>query len=409
MALTIFINKRAKQNIARRGEKLRKMTFGMVFMLLIVGIIMFASGIRLVEPDYTDYVYIKSDGSIDPPSAPISTVDNITYVLTANISDKGIVIERDGIILDGEGHTVENLETTPPPWSGIYMDNKHNITIRNVVIKGFHWGIYLVNCSYNCIRDCHLNDNQKGVCLFSSHHNVVFKNNIRNSLKGFYLDESHDNSLYYNNVTDNFEQVFIVGEGYINTWHKEYPFGGNYWDDYPEGDSYSGRFQNLTGSDGIGDVPYSIDQYNVDRYPLMAPCSNVQIYVNWTLISPELYISSSEPREQEQVCIRARVILNNSLPKNVVLSYKVNDKNPWNTTMVYSETDGLWIVTIPGQPGNVTVRFKIYIYDHVGGLISSSLFAFDVKDLPIGDLNGDCYVGIDDIVTAAGHFGEECP
>jgi len=34
---------------------------------------------------------------------------------------------------------------------------------------------------------------------------------------------------------------------------------------------YSGPYQNETGSDGIGDTPYVIDENNRDRYPLMAP------------------------------------------------------------------------------------------------------------------------------------------
>jgi len=39
---------------------------------------------------------------------------------------------------------------------------------------------------------------------------------------------------------------------------------------------YNGAFQNVTGSDGIGDTPYVIDADNVDNYPLMSP------YEYWT-------------------------------------------------------------------------------------------------------------------------------
>lgn len=47
-------------------------------------------------------VYIRSDGTIDPPSTPIVTVDNVTYTLIANVSGP-IVIERSHITLDGAG------------------------------------------------------------------------------------------------------------------------------------------------------------------------------------------------------------------------------------------------------------------------------------------------------------------
>ncbi|MDH7563800.1 MAG: hypothetical protein QHH24_02810 [Candidatus Bathyarchaeota archaeon] len=44
-------------------------------------------------------IYIRSDGSIDPPNAPVSTEDNITYTLTDNVCEP-IVIERSYIAFD---------------------------------------------------------------------------------------------------------------------------------------------------------------------------------------------------------------------------------------------------------------------------------------------------------------------
>ena len=43
-------------------------------------------------------IYIKADGSIDPPTAPITTGDNITYTFADNIFDE-IVVERSNIII----------------------------------------------------------------------------------------------------------------------------------------------------------------------------------------------------------------------------------------------------------------------------------------------------------------------
>ncbi len=47
------------------------------------------------------FIYIRADGSIDPPTAPISTVDNITYTFTGDMFSDSIVIERDNIIVEG--------------------------------------------------------------------------------------------------------------------------------------------------------------------------------------------------------------------------------------------------------------------------------------------------------------------
>ena len=56
----------------------------------------------------------------------------------------------------------------------------------------------------------------------------------------------------------------------MNIWDDDYPSGGNYWSDYTGVDEYSGPYQNETGSDGIGDTPYVIDENNQDNYPFMS-------------------------------------------------------------------------------------------------------------------------------------------
>jgi hypothetical protein len=54
-----------------------------------------------------------------------------------------------------------------------------------------------------------------------------------------------------------------------NIWSDGYPSGGNYWSNYTGVDFYSGPYQNKTGSDGIGDLPYIMDANNRDDYPLI--------------------------------------------------------------------------------------------------------------------------------------------
>jgi len=53
--------------------------------------------------------YIRADGSVEPPSAPILNIENVSYTFTADIYGT-IVIERDNIALDGAGHTLEETE-----------------------------------------------------------------------------------------------------------------------------------------------------------------------------------------------------------------------------------------------------------------------------------------------------------
>jgi hypothetical protein len=70
--------------------------------LLVLGTIGLVFNVQTVRASGT--VYIRADGSIDPPSAPIYTPDNVTYFLNGSITSDadGIVIERDNIVIDGK-------------------------------------------------------------------------------------------------------------------------------------------------------------------------------------------------------------------------------------------------------------------------------------------------------------------
>jgi len=88
---------------------MERVVSGLILMLLLTGMLLSAFIIQPVKAEWTGTVYIRADGSIDPPNAPIITYDNITYTLTDNIASSadGIVVERDNIIIEGVGYTLE--------------------------------------------------------------------------------------------------------------------------------------------------------------------------------------------------------------------------------------------------------------------------------------------------------------
>jgi hypothetical protein len=59
-----------------------------------------------------------------------------------------------------------------------------------------------------------------------------------------------------------------------------YPSGGNYWSSYNGTDVYSGPYQNETGSDGIGDTSYIINENNRDNYPFVRPLSISTLFLH---------------------------------------------------------------------------------------------------------------------------------
>jgi hypothetical protein len=78
-------------------------------------------------------IYINADGSISPPTAPINTLDNVTYVLVDNINE-GITVQRSNIVIDGNGHTMDGFNAASANGFDLFG---HDVTIENVAISGF--------------------------------------------------------------------------------------------------------------------------------------------------------------------------------------------------------------------------------------------------------------------------------
>lgn len=144
---------------------------------------------------------------------------------------------------------------------GIYVSHSHdNKFKRNVIGENSFCGIYLY-----------------GVL---SKNNLITLNNITRNKYGMYLWLSESNLIYRNNFIDNKNHVYIVLDSYDcpNEWNASYPEGGNFWSGYLEKDEFRGRFQNVTGSDGIIDKPYIISKKNVDYYPFVYPIKDLTDY-----------------------------------------------------------------------------------------------------------------------------------
>jgi len=241
-------------------------------------------------------IYIRADGSIDPPTAPIFTTDNVTYTLTDNINSDadGIVVERSNIVVDGADFRLQGAG------AGIgFTLNANNVTIRNTVIAGFDVAgsyfaaaIYSLNSFNNIITNNTITGNkwgvdlewvsgyvisgnsiagqsESGIYMRESRNNVIYENDINGNKNGIALvDSSNNNKFYQNNFVNNVSPGFAVSSE-SNVWDDDYPSGGNYWSDYSGVDLYHGSYQNITGSDGIGDTSYS-SSLGEDRYPLMS-------------------------------------------------------------------------------------------------------------------------------------------
>ncbi|UCG37183.1 MAG: right-handed parallel beta-helix repeat-containing protein, partial [Candidatus Bathyarchaeota archaeon] len=283
----------------------KKLSLSSIIILVLLGTIFVAFRVQTTKASGT--IYIRSDGSIYPDVAPISSNDNITYRFTGNIGDC-ITVERDNIIVDGEGFSLEGAVSTY--FAGIYLRARYNVTIRNLTIKrfrygvivsssseiniianditvgqtiGYETGVYLLNSSKNTVLENRLFHNTRGIFIASSSENNISGNEVVHNENGIWLENSSNNTLsennvssnaydgiflydslnnriFHNNFVDNVQQVNIVPSGYPNSWDNG--LEGNYWSNYTGTD---------TDYNGVGDTPHVIDAGNTDYYPLMGP------------------------------------------------------------------------------------------------------------------------------------------
>jgi nitrous oxidase accessory protein NosD len=97
---------------------------------------------------------------------------------------------------------------------------------------------------------------------------------------------SNKNNIHQNNFIENNhygKQAYDETSG-SNFWNSTYPSGGNYWSDWTTPDIKNGPDQNLSGGDGIVDVPYLIDGGAKDFYPLTTKVYVVPEYSTHPLI-----------------------------------------------------------------------------------------------------------------------------
>ena len=183
--------------------------FAILCLLSTVFLIGLAANIQTAKADYTwtEIIYIKTDGSVIPDTAPILSADKVTYTLTDNIigdipeDSSAIVVQRDNITVDGTSHTVQG--TVARASTGVDLSFRSNVTIRNMEIRNFSRGIYLFSSSNNIISENTMANNGDGIKLYNSNYDNILGNNITNNIWGIYLIDSSNSCISRNSVATN--------------------------------------------------------------------------------------------------------------------------------------------------------------------------------------------------------------
>jgi parallel beta-helix repeat protein len=153
---------------------------------------------------YDAALYIRADGSIDPVTAPIQRVADV-YTLTGDITPidslhDGIVIERDNVRLNGSGYALRGMATR----NGIYLFQRQNISIDDIYVEKFNYGIafdYSLNTS---ISHCRIVDNSCGIRLYQSSDVLISENSLtENGFPAIWIDSSSHVNILGNDIINN--------------------------------------------------------------------------------------------------------------------------------------------------------------------------------------------------------------
>ncbi len=220
--------------------------------------------------------------------------NNITY---NNIPDNDYGIQ---LILSSDSNTIIGNYVSSN-YEGIYLgESSNNHIVENIISSNDGTGINLFSsANFNTIGNNTISNNDDGIKVWSSsmnnnitgnyisynnwngisifslsNNNNIIRNNISlNNDDGISIMQSSNNYIHLNNFFDNGNQADNVMSD--NIWNDTYSLGGNYWSDYSPTcpDLYDGPTtpQTTGSSDGICDIPYTINDTGMDYYPLKDP------------------------------------------------------------------------------------------------------------------------------------------
>jgi parallel beta-helix repeat protein len=271
--------------------------------------------------------------------------------------------------------------------NGIYLTCTHSAIKYNELVNNTSDGIYYnqnedhlilgnISIEYNRVIN-----NGRGIAISGHSDSFLIRNNIivNNGLGIHALNLAtsyYSYNIYHNNLVGNGIQSlddYSLAGGY-GQWNNSYPSGGNYWDNYTGDDLYNGPNQDITGNDGIGDVPFIINKNSQDSYPLMTPLEEFN----------SLHIVGdvkAEPNPQEiynNVNISTNLMHSHTISGVLVNITDNNGVNLGNFSMnYYSANDEYYYNSTYLELG--TYSFMIYVEDITGNWTSSS-GSFFIRD-----------------------------
>jgi parallel beta-helix repeat protein len=238
----------------------------MILLLLVFSVLLTFSQIAPVKAEGT--IYIREDGTVEGTDKILR--DGNIYTFTSDIYGP-IVVEKDDVVIDGAGYTLEGNEEN----MGINLNERSGVKIKNINFS--NWWCGIANFGNNCtIEGNWINGGNIGIQLKFADRCTIIGNELLDNFVDVYLIDSYDN-----NITGN-----SIGRLVWSMWFQLSPgdnyFDGNYWKKYKGVDD---------NGDGFGDTPFTVywvdygdkNKTCYDNHPLMEP-TVIPEFPSWTIL-----------------------------------------------------------------------------------------------------------------------------
>jgi len=235
-----------------------------------------------------------------------SATDNV-------VSNNNFSRNDDGIQLSfSRYNTFSGNNISLSKFNGVILSTStNNVFVNNTILNnGYGYGFHSTFCGYSTFSGNNISRNEQGFSLSGCSYNIISGNYISyNTGCGVWLGASSDNVFANNYVVDNGESFHsetsegntIYHNNFINTQvdTTQQPScfdSANSWDNSIEGNYWNSQTRTDENRDGIADEAYTIDEKNIDNYPLMAIFSQFNIIVNSRVYAIDVVSNSTISR-----------------------------------------------------------------------------------------------------------------
>jgi parallel beta-helix repeat protein len=373
--------------------------------LLVLGTLALAFNVQPVKAEGGN-IYIRADGSVDPPTAPISTSHNNTYTFTDNISGS-IVVNRNNIVLDGKGYVLEGAGSG----NGIDLSYVTNVTVQNTQITGFDKGIFVgANFGNSLYENNITNNGGDGIYLYNSSNDDISGNNITKNDYGIALDSSSNNSISRNNIAayDNAINLYFSSSVNINGNNiTASPVGIHLG--YSSDVSISGNNITLNSYYGIRLVSTSDVSINGNNITNNKK-SGMRLYSS---SNNKVYRNNFVNNTQQVYSVDSTNVWDDGVHGNYWNDYNGSDANhdgigdtPY---IIDANNKDNYPLMPPHVPGDLNDDTKVNLEDLVLLALAYGSKPGDSNWNPNADIDGDGVVGKSDLAILAQHYGEHNP